>query len=100
MTQTHVELRRGAYADSVTLLQVTRTVQGLPGVVSSRANVNLLRVDLDAATSKKLDLAFTPASLNRLPDGSSVLVRDTTGAVHLLSPDADQVVGTVAAVAQ
>lgn len=70
------------------------------GVASSRANVNLLRVDLDAATSKKLDLAFTPASLNRLPDGSSVLVRDTTGAVHMLSPEADQVVGTVAAVAQ
>ncbi len=32
----HVELRRGAYADSVTLLQVSRTVQGLPGVVAAQ----------------------------------------------------------------
>jgi len=28
----HVELRHGAYADSVTLLQVSRTVQDGPGV--------------------------------------------------------------------
>lgn len=33
----HVELRRGAYADSVTLLQVSRDVAALPGV--SRAQV-------------------------------------------------------------
>lgn len=33
---THVELRRGAYADSVTLLQVSRTVQGLPGVSAAQ----------------------------------------------------------------
>src|SRR4051794_20601325 len=32
----HVELRRGAYADSVTLLQVSRTVQGLPGVAAAQ----------------------------------------------------------------
>jgi FdrA protein len=32
MTFTHVELRRGAYADSVTLLQVSRTVQSAAGV--------------------------------------------------------------------
>jgi FdrA protein len=32
----HVELRRGAYADSVTLLQVSRTVQGEPGVVAAQ----------------------------------------------------------------
>lgn len=34
--QTHVELRRGAYADSVTLLQVSRTVQGVPGVAAAQ----------------------------------------------------------------
>ena len=33
---THVELRPGAYADSVTLLQVSRTVQGLDGVVAAQ----------------------------------------------------------------
>lgn len=33
---THVELRPGAYADSVTLLQVSRTVQGLPGVAAAQ----------------------------------------------------------------
>ncbi|GAB3257550.1 FdrA family protein [Nocardioides dilutus] len=33
---THVELRRGAYADSVTLLQVSRTVQGVPGVATAQ----------------------------------------------------------------
>jgi len=32
----HVELRHGAYADSVTLLQVSRTVQGEPGVMSAQ----------------------------------------------------------------
>jgi FdrA protein len=33
---THVEVRPGAYADSVTLLQVSRTVQGLDGVVAAQ----------------------------------------------------------------
>ena len=33
---THVELRPGAYADSVTLLQVSRTVQGLDGVSAAQ----------------------------------------------------------------
>ncbi len=32
----HVELRGGAYADSVTLLQVSRRVQQLPGVVTAQ----------------------------------------------------------------
>ena len=33
---THVELRPGAFADSVTLLQVSRTVQSLPGVAAAQ----------------------------------------------------------------
>ena len=33
---THVELRPGAYADSVTLLQVSRTIQGLDGVAAAQ----------------------------------------------------------------
>lgn len=36
MTHSHVELRPGAYADSVTLLQVSRTVQGQEGVVAAQ----------------------------------------------------------------
>jgi FdrA protein len=36
MTTDHVELRAGAYADSVTLLQVSRQVQQLPGVVTAQ----------------------------------------------------------------
>ncbi len=32
----HVELRPGAYADSVTLLQVSRTVQGIAGVTAAQ----------------------------------------------------------------
>jgi FdrA protein len=35
-TKTHVELRSGAYADSVTLLQVSRTVQDTPGVAAAQ----------------------------------------------------------------
>src|SRR5689334_13877952 len=35
-TTDHVELRTGAYADSVTLLQVSRQVQQLPGVVTAQ----------------------------------------------------------------
>ncbi len=36
MSTDHVELRAGAYADSVTLLQVSRQVQDLPGVVTAQ----------------------------------------------------------------
>jgi FdrA protein len=45
--QTHVELRPGAYADSVTLLQVSRTVQGVPGVAAAQvAMATPLNVDV------------------------------------------------------
>lgn len=44
---THVELRQGAYADSVTLLQVSRTVQGVPGVAAAQvAMATPLNVDV------------------------------------------------------
>ena len=43
----HVELRPGAYADSVTLLQVSRTVQGLDGVQAAQvAMATPLNVDV------------------------------------------------------
>lgn len=44
---THVELRPGAYADSVTLLQVSRTVAGSPGVAAAQvAMATPLNVDV------------------------------------------------------
>ncbi len=43
----HVELRRGAYADSVTLLQVSRTVQGVAGVAGAQvAMATPLNIDV------------------------------------------------------
>jgi FdrA protein len=36
MSTDHVELRAGAYADSVTLLQISRELQQLPGVVTAQ----------------------------------------------------------------
>ncbi|WP_296605209.1 FdrA family protein [Nocardioides sp.] len=43
----HVELRPGAYADSVTLLQVSRVVQGLDGVLAAQvAMATPLNVDV------------------------------------------------------
>ena len=44
---THVELRPGAYADSVTLLQVSRVVQGLDGVLAAQvAMATPLNIDV------------------------------------------------------
>lgn len=46
-TTTHVEVRPGAYADSVTLLQVSRAAQGLPGVLAAQvAMATPLNVDV------------------------------------------------------
>ena len=92
-TKDHVELRSGAYADSVTLLQVSRAVQATPGVVAAQVamatGLNLevlegmgfdvpgsspndmvvaLRLDADADVSAALaavDAALTPHP----PDG-------------------------------
>jgi FdrA protein len=47
MTFTHVELRRGAYADSVTLLQVSRTVASTAGVEAAQvAMATALNLDV------------------------------------------------------
>jgi len=76
MTETHVELRRGAYADSVTLLQVSRTVQGIDGVAAAQvAMATALNVDV------LTEMGFTvPAEATtndmvvavRLEDGASL----------------------------
>lgn len=47
MTHSHVELRPGAYADSVALLQVSRAVQGVDGVLAAQvAMATPLNVDV------------------------------------------------------
>src|SRR4051812_48873844 len=96
----HVELRPGAYADSVTLLQVSRAVQGLDGVLAAQvAMATTLNMGVrgergfDAPTgattndmigARRLgDAAALPVALagvdqalldaNRRPEGSSAL---------------------------
>lgn len=58
---THVELRPGAYADSVTLLQVSRTVQGLPGVAAAQvAMATPLNVDVLTEMGFEVPAEATP----------------------------------------
>ncbi len=104
----HVELRPGAYADSVTLLQVSRAVQGLDGVLAAQvAMATALNIEVltemgfdvpDTATTNDLVVALrlTDADAlatalagvdqalrdaNRRPEGSTeVAPPRTTGA--------------------
>ena len=81
---THVELRPGAYADSVTLLQVSRTVQGLAGVTAAQvAMATPLNVEVlagmgfdvpDAAGPNDLVVALRLASADGLPDALAGVV--------------------------
>jgi len=98
MTSNHVELRPGAYADSVTLLQVSRAVQGLDGVLAAQvamatalnievltemgfdvpaeATTNDLVValrleDADALTAALAGVDQALRDANRRPEGSS-----------------------------
>jgi FdrA protein len=74
----HVELRSGAYADSVTLLQVSRRVQDLPGVDTAQVamatplNLEVLErmgFDIPAeATGNHLVVAIRLADANALDD--------------------------------
>jgi FdrA protein len=61
---THVELRPGAFADSVTLLQVSRTVQGLPGVAAAQVAM-ATPLNLEVLTGMGFDVpaAATPNDL-------------------------------------
>ncbi|GAA4371451.1 FdrA family protein [Nocardioides caricicola] len=73
---THVELRPGAYADSVTLLQVSRTVQGLPGVDAAQvAMATPLNVDVLAEMGFDIPAEATPNDMVvalRLDDASAL----------------------------
>jgi FdrA protein len=58
---THVELRKGAYADSVTLLQVSRTVQGVDGVAAAQvAMATALNVEVLTEMGFEVPAEATP----------------------------------------
>jgi FdrA protein len=73
---THVELRRGAYADSVTLLQVSRTVQGVEGVAAAQvAMATTLNVEVLTEMGFEVPSEATPNDMVvavRLADGGSL----------------------------
>jgi FdrA protein len=59
--QTHVELRKGAYADSVTLLQVSRAVQGVEGVAAAQvAMATALNVEVLTEMGFEVPTEATP----------------------------------------
>ena len=74
-TSDHVELRRGAYADSVALLQVSRDVQGVAGVVTAQV---AMATPLNVEVLEGLGFA--------LPEGTTA--NDMVVAVRL-APDGD-----------
>ncbi|MBZ5737262.1 FdrA family protein [Nocardioides mangrovi] len=94
MTHTHVELRPGAYADSVTLLQVSRTVQGLDGVLAAQVamatplNVEVLTgmgFEVPDATPNDLVVALRLAAADGLAAalaGVDQALRDATKRVE------------------
>lgn len=73
-TITHVELRTGAFADSVTLLQVSRTVQGLPGVAAAQvAMATALNLEVLEGMGFDIPAEATPNDMVvalRLDDGA------------------------------
>ena len=72
----HVELRRGAYADSVTLLQVSRTVQGVEGVAAAQvAMATALNVEVLTEMGFEVPAEATPNDMVvavRLAEGGSL----------------------------
>ena len=73
---THVELRSGAYADSVTLLQVSRTVQDAPGVSAAQvAMATPLNIEVLETMGFEIPASATPNDLVvalRLDEGASL----------------------------
>ncbi len=74
MTTDHVELRPGAYADSVALLQVSRSVQQSPGVVTAQvAMATPLNVEVLGTMGFSVPEGVTPndlvVAIRLAPDG-------------------------------
>src|SRR4051795_2220513 len=74
--QSHVELRRGAYADSVTLLQVSRAVQDVEGVAAAQvAMATALNVEVLTGMGFEVPAEATPNDMVvavRLAEGGSL----------------------------
>jgi FdrA protein len=88
MSTDHVELRAGAYADSVTLLQVSREVQQLPGVVTAQV---AMATPLNLEVLERIGFSIpADATVNHLV----VAVRLDD------APDLDQALDTVRAVVE
>ncbi|HTW15728.1 MAG TPA: FdrA family protein [Nocardioides sp.] len=123
MTHTHVELRPGAYADSVALLQVSRSVQQVEGVLAAQVamatalNLEVLtgmgfdvpaeattndlvvavRVDDDAALDRALAaVAEALAATGRRSTGSAEVAPHHTTAAALRDAPGDLVLVSVA----
>lgn len=88
MSPVHVEVRAGAYADSVALLQVSRTVQQVAGVEAAQvAMATPLNLDLLAqmgfeppdATANDLVVAVRVASADRLQDALAAVEQELAG---------------------
>jgi FdrA protein len=73
---THVEIRKGAYADSVTLLQVSRAVQGVEGVAAAQvAMATALNVEVLTEMGFEVPAEATPNDMVvavRLAEGGSL----------------------------
>jgi FdrA protein len=84
----HVELRPGAYADSVTLLQVSRTVQGIAGVTAAQvAMATTLNLEVLAQMGFVVPPAATPndmvvAVLLEDPEGLDRVLAGVDAALH------------------
>jgi FdrA protein len=83
MSTDHVELRRGAYADSVTLLQVSRKVQALAGVATAQV-----------AMATPLNLEVLAGMGFAVP--ATATTNDLVVALRLDGADLDEVLATVA----
>jgi FdrA protein len=76
----HVELRAGAYADSVTLLQVSRRVQDLPGVVTAQV---AMATPLNLEVLERMGFAIpAEATVNHLVVAVRLEDDDTLGDVR------------------
>ena len=67
---THVELRTGAYADSVTLLQVSRAVQGVEGVATAQVAM-ATPLNLEVLERMGFDVPAPPPTTWWSPSGST-----------------------------
>src|SRR5205085_12227362 len=89
MTSDHVELRSGAYADSVTLLQVSRRLQQLPGVATAQV---AMATPLNLEVLERMGFAVPgEATVNHLV--VAVRLDDTPSAGD--APPADEALGSV-----